>query len=129
MLPPPPPRYVVLPRTTESRINTDRNNIDTKILHVDGCLGSNRILRTVPSNDADSQREQRTYKRSRKTIRADHCSLVRSAPSAWDSSGASSRYDSHCSLSFHQHYLKVPSGFSGYIWLDTKIVLKRWTTA
>ena len=56
-----------------------------------------------------------------------HCGLVGSA-GAWDGTGLSSipgsvRYISHVHKAYD--YPPVPSGFYGYIWLDTKIVLKK----
>ena len=55
-----------------------------------------------------------------------HCGLVVSTP-AWDGTGC--EFDSAVSdiypMFIEPTITWVPSGFSGYIWLDTKIVLKK----
>ena len=61
----------------------------------------------------------------RYTVR--HCGLVVSAP-AWDGTGR--EFDSWAVSDIYPMFMEptitwVPSGFSGYIWLDTKIVLKK----
>ena len=56
----------------------------------------------------------------------EHCGIVVSAP-AWDGTG--SEFDSwQCQIypTFIEPTITwIPSGFSGYIWLDTKIVLEK----
>ena len=58
-----------------------------------------------------------------------HCGLVGSAPlgteQAANSIPGSVGYISHVHWTTRLLYYLVPSGFSGYIWLDTKIVLKK----
>ena len=62
------------------------------------------------------------------SIKWGHCGLVGSAP-AWDRTGC--EFDSwQCRIYTYPMFIEptitwVSSGFSGYIWLDTKIVLKK----